>query len=233
MLSFESCHIRSWCEIPFLNFAPVSKIPSSGCWKFSWYQIPQNRDDRHTHRLMDVQPQPSPAQRHTARSSRRNRWSNKTRGLFLITAVKGLRKHCWLQKASLASEANRWRLVEEKTRTGWNWVRGTVLTLDLRFSDGLQFTPSAPAITSPGRSAGAGGECTGQKSSLLPPRHSSTTLPKLEHVWATAPAGLVGCSPMLLSPGPLHIIQPFSGFVVAGEAFTGFFHVNSKDVLSF
>lgn len=52
-------------------------------------------------------------------------------------------------------------------------------------------TPSVPLpITSPGRSAGVGGERTGQKQSLLPPRHSSTTLPKLESVWARAPAGL-------------------------------------------
>lgn len=52
-------------------------------------------------------------------------------------------------------------------------------------------TPLPPLpITSPGRSAGVGGECTGQKQSLLPPRHSSTTLPKMESVWARAPAGL-------------------------------------------
>lgn len=47
-----------------------------------------------------------------------------------------------------------------------------------------------PPITSHGRSAGVGGERTGQMQSLLQPRHSSTTLPKLEAVWARAPAGL-------------------------------------------
>lgn len=52
-------------------------------------------------------------------------------------------------------------------------------------------TPLPPyPITSPGRSAGVGGERTGHKQSRLPPRHSSTTLPKLETVWARAPAGL-------------------------------------------
>lgn len=92
--------------------------------------------------------------------------------------VKGLRKHCWFEETSLALEAKWWRLVEEKMgRGGW----GTVLTLYQRFSDGLKSHPSVPQpITSPGRSAGVGGECTGQKQSLLPPRHSLTTLPKLD-----------------------------------------------------
>lgn len=54
-----------------------------------------------------------------------------------------------------------------------------VLTLHQR----LQSPPCVPfPITSPGRSAGAGGELSGQKRSLVPPRRSSTTLPKLEEL---------------------------------------------------
>lgn len=61
----------------------------------------------------------------------------------------------------------------------------------MRFSDDLQGYPSVPPpLTSPERSAGVGGECTGQNLSFLPPRHSSITLPTLEAVWARAPAGL-------------------------------------------
>lgn len=120
--------------------------------------------------------------------------------------------------------------------------RGTVLTLNQRFSDGLQSYLSVPLpITSPGRSAGVGGERTGQKQSLLPPCHSSTTLPRLETVWATAPAGLcwgaVLCywSYMCLirssSLFDLVLLLPsLCCFYMCGQVFTGLFHVTFKDL---
>lgn len=78
----------------------------------------------------------------------------------------------------------------ENGEGGW---RGEVKYLPFyqKVNDDIQSYLSVPLpITSPGRSAGVGGERTGQKQSLLPPRHSSTTLPKLDTVWARAPAGL-------------------------------------------
>lgn len=95
---------------------------------------------------------------------------------------------------------------------------GPVLTLYQRLSEDIQSYLSVPwPITSPGRSAGVGGERSGLKRSLLPPRHSSTTLPKLETVWAWAPAGLRwGCSLTLVLTVLLHVPPALFGLETLG-----------------
>lgn len=70
-------------------------------------------------------------------------------------------------------------------------------------SEIYQVPPVSPSPSPvPGGQAGAGGELSGQKRSLVPPRRSSTTLPKLEE---RARASVCGpdLPPPLPRPGPL------------------------------